>query len=148
MKMKVNIHLLENGKHPQKQTSGSSGYDLFAAQKCVLEPGKVQVIKLGFIIEIPLGYEAQIRSRSGLAMKNQLFVLNSPGTIDSDYRQEVGCLLMNLGNNSFEIEMHMRIAQMIFAKVESVEFENVDTFLKDEAEGSRTSGWGSTGVLG
>jgi len=138
----IKIKLLEHGKQPARQTAGSSGYDLFAAESAILEPQEARVIKLGFLIEIPIGYEAQIRSRSGFALKHQLFVLNSPGTIDSDYRQEIGCLLMNLGKQPVEIALHTRVAQMVFAKVESVHFESVDEL---DAVQERTSGWGSTG---
>lgn len=140
--MKVNIKLLDGGKEPLRQTQGSAGYDLFASHELEIAPGKVGLIKLGFIVEIPEGFEAQIRSRSGLALKNQLFVLNSPGTIDSDYRQEVGVLLMNISNESFFVEKHMRIAQMIFAKVENVEFAKITEITQT----NRQAGWGSTGV--
>lgn len=140
--MLVNIKLLENGKMPEKQTSGSSGYDLFAAESKVISPGQVKIVQLGFIIEIPNGYEAQIRSRSGLALNHRLFVLNSPGTIDSDYRKEVGVLLMNLGESYFEIIQHMRIAQMIFSKVEDIKFAQISQTSKTERE----NGWGSTGL--
>lgn len=138
----IKIKLLEHGKQPARQTSGSSGYDLFAAESATLQPQEARLIKLGFLIEIPFGYEAQIRSRSGFALKHQLFVLNSPGTIDSDYRQEVGCLLMNLGKQPVEILLHTRIAQMVFAKVECAHFVSVDEL---ETVEERTSGWGSTG---
>lgn len=143
--MQVNIKLLENGKLPERQTSGSSGYDLFSAQWAIIEPQQACILKLGFVIEIPQGYEAQIRSRSGFALKNQLFVLNSPGTIDSDYRDEVGCLLMNLGSKPVEIAKHTRIAQMVFAKVESVEFVQIEETADSQAQSQRVGGWGSTG---
>ena len=140
--MIVKIKLLENGKIPFKQTEGSAGYDLFAGHEETILPNQAKLIKLGFMIEIPKGFEAQIRPRSGLALKNQLAVLNSPGTIDSDYRNEVGVLLMNFGTEAFLVEKHMRIAQMVFAKAENVEFEKIENVQAS----TRDAGWGSTGV--
>lgn len=127
---------------PSKQTLGSSGYDLYAADNVSIEPGKVCLIPLGFKMSMPQGWEAQIRSRSGLAFKHQVFVLNSPGTIDSDYRDEVKVLLMNQGSEIFLVEKGMRIAQMIFAKIEHANFEAVEEF-SDKID--RGGGFGSTG---
>ena len=139
--MKVQFKLL-NGIVPKKQTPESVGYDLFAANEYEILPGNLQLINLGFCMTIEPGYEAQIRSRSGLALKNKIFVLNSPGTIDPDYRGELGVILMNLGENSFKIKKHDRIAQMIFAKIENPAIE----ILENLEETSRKGGWGSTGL--
>lgn len=145
--MNIEINLLNNGKLPQKQTQGSVGYDLFAAEDCVIGPNEVKLIKLGFIIALPTGIEAQIRSRSGLALKKQLFVLNSPGTIDFDYRQEVCCILMNLSKEEVHINLHDRIAQLVFARVEFAEFKCVqDVADYDENGLNRFGGFGSTGI--
>lgn len=139
--MKVPIKFF-GGKAPERQTEGSAGYDLFAAKPVVIKPKSVEIVHLGFSIAIPQGYEAQIRSRSGIARKNKLFVLNSPGTIDSDHRDEVCVLLMNLGDEDFVVEENMRVAQMIFAKVENVKFETV----AELDATARGPGWGSTGL--
>lgn len=139
--MKINIQLLDGGTLPKRQTAGSAGYDLYAAHTLTLRSGDVKIVKLGFKIAIPSGFEAQIRSRSGLAAK-RVFVLNSPGTIDSDYRNEVGVLLMNLGDEEFVVNIGDRIAQMVFAKVEVANFIQVDELDLT----TRADGWGSTGV--
>lgn len=140
----IHIKLLnQDAKLPQKQTQGSAGYDLFAAHDCVIEPKTLGMVKFGFAIAVPFGYEAQIRSRSGLAYRNQVFVLNSPGTVDSDYRGEVAALLMNLSDNAFEIKKHDRVAQMIFAQVNTGNFLTIEEFTQENLD--RTGGWGSTG---
>jgi dUTP pyrophosphatase len=106
---------------PAYQTAGSAGLDLMAAipadEPLILKPGKRDLIPTGLILELPTGFEAQVRPRSGLAWKNGVTVLNSPGTIDSDYRGEVKVMLVNLGETPFKIERGQRIAQMIIAKV-------------------------------
>jgi dUTP pyrophosphatase len=100
-------------------TSGAAGYDLRAAvsQDLVLEPGKVRLVPTGLRLEIPHGYEAQVRPRSGLALRAQVGVLNSPGTIDSDYRGEVQVVLFNFGDEPFRIARGDRVAQLVFARV-------------------------------
>jgi dUTP pyrophosphatase len=142
MKLKIEIKLFENGKIPTQQTLHSAGFDLFAGHDAVILPNQVQLIKLGFAIKIADGFEAQIRSRSGLALKKQVMVLNSPGTIDSDYVDEVGVLLMNFGKEEFIVNKHDRIAQMVFNKVEFFEFQEVEQLEKTFRDG----GWGSTGI--
>ncbi len=140
--MNVFIKLLKNGKMPEKQTAGSAGYDLFAAQECLIKPREWSLVHLGFEMAFESGYEAQIRSRSGLSLKNGIVVMNSPGTIDSDYRKEVGAVIFNASNDEFLITMHMRIAQMIFCKVEQPVLQEM--ILLDSTE--RSGGFGSTGL--
>ena len=131
---------------PAYQSAGASGADLLAAidEKRLIPSGESALIPTGLFIEVPEGYEAQIRSRSGLALKHQVHVLNSPGTVDSDYRGEVGVILMNHGVNAFTVEPNMRIAQMVIAPVSRAQF-----VLKDSL-GTTTrnmGGFGHTGIL-
>lgn len=132
---------------PSYETGGAAGMDLRAAvaedAPLTLKPGVRALVPTGFIFEVPQGYEAQIRPRSGLAIKNGITCLNSPGTVDSDYRGEVKVILANLGQDDFVIERGMRIAQMVIAPVTQVAvFEVRET--SDTARG--TGGFGSTGV--
>jgi dUTP pyrophosphatase len=130
---------------PEYQTKGSAGLDLKANLDAAvsIKPGKYELIPTGLYIEIPEGNEAQIRPRSGLALKHGITVLNSPGTIDSDYRGEVKVLLINHGAEDFKVENGDRIAQMIFAKVEQCQWiESQD--LSDTERGK--GGYGHTGV--
>ena len=124
-------------------TPGSSGYDLRAAVQSpkTLEPGKVALIPTGFRLEIPVGFEAQVRPRSGLAARFQVGVLNSPGTIDSDYRGEIQVLVYNFGEAAFTIGRGDRIAQLVFARVHHPHLEMRDLSLTKRAAG----GFGSTG---
>jgi len=128
---------------PAYQTPGSAGLDLRAnvVDPIVLTPGDFLVIPVGIHIALPLGYEAQIRPRSGLAAKHGITVLNSPGTIDSDYRGEIKVPLINHGKESFEITRGLRIAQMVIAAVHMAEFVEVDE-LDDTERGE--GGFGST----
>lgn len=132
---------------PAYETAGAAGMDLRAAvpsdQPLTLAPGKRALVPTGFVMEIPLGFEAQIRPRSGLAFKNGITCLNTPGTIDSDYRGEVKVLLVNLGEEAFTIERGMRIAQMVIAPVTQVVVAEV-TETSDTQRGA--GGFGSTGV--
>ncbi len=132
---------------PAYETAGAAGMDLRAAvaadQPMTLAPGKRALVPTGFIFEIPAGYEAQIRPRSGLAFKHGITCLNTPGTIDSDYRGEVKVLLINLGDEDFVIERGMRIAQMVIAPVTQVSVREAS----DASETARgAGGFGSTGV--
>ncbi|KAA3513023.1 dUTP diphosphatase [Agrobacterium rosae] len=132
---------------PSYETSGAAGMDLRAAvpsdEPLVLKPGARALVPTGFIFEVPQGFEAQIRPRSGLAIKNGITCLNTPGTVDSDYRGEVKVILANLGQEDFAVERGMRIAQMVIAPVTQVAvFEVTET--SDTARG--TGGFGSTGV--
>lgn len=144
--MKVKFKRLNNSAIlPKFQTSGSAGADLSAclSEKITLKPMERKIIPLGFSMEIPEGFEAQIRARSGLAIKYGISIINGIGTIDSDYRGEVGVLLVNFGQEEFEITHGMRIAQMVFTKFETPDFE----ITEDLSETNRNQGgYGSTGV--
>lgn len=130
---------------PKYATDLSAGMDLEAAidAPITLQPGERQLIATGLSIALPEGFEAQIRPRSGLAFKNGVTVLNSPGTIDADYRGEVKVILANLGTEAFTVERGMRVAQMVVAAYSRVEWNVVET-LDETARGA--GGFGSTGV--
>jgi len=132
---------------PSYETTGAAGMDLRAAieagETMTLRPGERALVPTGFIFEVPFGYEAQIRPRSGLAIKNGITCLNSPGTVDSDYRGEVKVILANLGQADFVIERGMRIAQMVIAPVTQVAVTEVSEFT-ETTRGA--GGFGSTGV--
>jgi dUTP pyrophosphatase len=130
---------------PEYETVQSAGMDLPAAidSPMTLSPGEHAMVPTGLAIALPGGYEAQIRPRSGLAARNGVTVLNTPGTIDADYRGEVKVILINLGTEPFEIERGMRIAQMVIAPVTQGKLTEVDD-LSDTARGA--GGFGSTGV--
>jgi dUTP pyrophosphatase len=150
MSINVNIQILPHGEDielPKYETSGSAGMDLSAAieQDIVLKVGERKLIPCGFAIALPEGFEAQIRPRSGLAFKNGVTVLNSPGTIDSDYRGEIKVILINLGQDDFVISKSMRIAQMVIAPVIQSKW-NIVTSHDETSRGS--GGFGSTGVAG
>jgi len=144
--MQVLVKLVRQGaKLPAYATEGSAGCDLCASldTMVVLEPGATALIPTGLALSIPQGYEAQVRPRSGLAAKCSVTVLNTPGTIDSDYRGEVKVILINLGKNPFTIHDGDRIAQMVFSRYEQGDFQ----IREDLAETARGSGgFGSTGV--
>jgi len=143
--MKVKIINKSKNELPKYETLFSAGMDLRASleESIVLKPFQRLVVKTGLFISLQQGYEAQIRPRSGLALKKGITVLNSPGTIDADYRGEIGVVLINLSDSDFEINTGDRIAQMIMAKHEKVEWEAVDK-LDDSVRGDK--GFGSTGV--
>lgn len=128
---------------PAYQTPLSSGMDIHAAidEPLSLDPGQRMVIPTGFAIALPVGYEAQVRPRSGLAKNNGITVLNTPGTIDADYRCEVQVILINLGSESFQIEPGRRIAQLVITPVVQAAFRVVNRL----SETSRDGGLGSTG---
>ncbi len=132
---------------PAYETGGAAGMDLRAAvaqdQPLTLLPGKRTLVPTGFVFEIPSGFEGQVRPRSGLAFKNGVTCLNTPGTIDSDYRGEVKVLLVNLGEEPFVIERGMRIAQMVIAPVTQVAVREAET-ASETTRGA--GGFGSTGV--
>jgi dUTP diphosphatase len=129
---------------PSYQTPGSAGLDLCAAlpEPLRLEAGERRLIPTGLILEIPEGHEGQVRPRSGLALKHGITVVNSPGTIDADFRGEVGIVLINHGSTPFVVEPLSRIAQLVIAKVEQVEIELVDA-VSETSRGA--GGYGSTG---
>ena len=130
---------------PQYQTDGAAGADLYAAieHDVKIEPGKWALIPTGVCIELPEGYQAEVRSRSGLALKHGIFVLNSPGTIDCDYRGEIGVILANFSDKPFIVKRGDRIAQLVIARYEKVEFKHVD-YLEESMRNS--NGFGSTGL--
>jgi dUTP pyrophosphatase len=127
---------------PSQATPGSAGYDLASAEDVTLAPMERRLVATGIRIALPPGYECQLRPRSGLALKHGITLPNTPATIDSDYRGEVKVALINLGTESFAITRGMRIAQMVFARVEQASFEVVAELpASDRGEG----GFGSTG---
>ena len=145
---KILFKTLENGKNlykPQKATLGSAGFDLVAAilEKNTLKPNETALIPCGFSLELPKSFEAQVRPRSGIALKNQVTVLNTPGTIDYDYRGEIGVILINHGKNNFDIKRGMRIAQIIFQKLPEIEIIESETLSKTDRD---KGGFGSTGL--
>lgn len=142
--MKVKIINKSSHNLPHYSTVASAGMDLRAEinEDIVLKPLERSIVKTGLFIELPVGYEAQIRPRSGLAAKNGITVLNSPGTIDADYRGEIGVILVNLSNEDFVVKNGERIAQMVIAKHEQVEWQEVEV-LEESERGS--GGFGSTG---
>lgn len=154
--MNVKIKILENSlveelqkqlinNLPKYQTEGSAGLDICSAslEDIIIPSGKLKLIPTGIAIAIPNGYECQVRSRSGLAAKNMVFCLNSPGTIDSDYRGEVKVILANLGDEDFVVKFGDRIAQLVFNKYEKIDWELTEN-LDETARGE--GGFGSTGV--
>lgn len=131
--IKINEH---NLPEPSRATTGSSGYDLRSRESVVITPGDWKLIKTGYRISMPVGVEAQVRSRSGLALKNGIAVLNGIGTIDADYEHEIGVILINHGKTDFSIEVGDRIAQLVFAAVLN---------LGEDVSANRSGGFGSTG---
>ena len=130
---------------PKYETDGSSGFDLAAnvSENIEIKPGQTEVIPTGLAVSIPKNFEIQIRPRSGLAAKNQITVLNTPGTIDADYRGEIKVILINHGNKSFIIEKGLRIAQMVLCPIIKANLKEVET-LDETHRGS--GGFGSTGI--
>jgi dUTP pyrophosphatase len=146
----VSIHRLDHAKNlplPIYATPGSAGADLCAAIKkdITIKPGERKLVPTGVCIALPNGFEAQIRPRSGLALKNGMTVLNAPGTVDSDYRGELKAILINLGTEKIIIQRGMRIAQLVVAPVIHVSWNEVSNFESSSGERS-TEGFGSTGL--
>lgn len=143
----MTINIINRSGHalPNYETIASAGMDLRAnlEESIVLAPLGRAIVKTGLFIELPIGYEAQVRPRSGLAAKKGVTVLNSPGTIDADYRGEIGVILVNLSNEPFTIENGERIAQLIIARHERAEWNEVEV-LTETSRGE--GGFGSTGV--
>lgn len=143
----MNINIINKSAHalPHYETMASAGMDLRAniLEPVTLEPLGRTIIKTGLFIELPVGFEAQVRPRSGLAAKKGITVLNAPGTIDADYRGEIGVILVNLSNESFSIENGERIAQLVIAKHERAEWSEVSE-LSETSRGE--GGFGSTGT--
>ena len=147
-KIPVKVKRLDDNKElglPSYESEGSSGMDIRANVKepVILGPGEIKYIPTGLAFSVPLGFEAQIRPRSGLALKYGIGMVNSPGTIDSDYRGEVGIILINWGNGPFIIKKGDRIAQMIIARIykaDLIESDNLDVTLRGQG------GFGHTGI--
>ena len=142
--MKVKVVNKSNHRLPEYQTAGAAGMDLKAdiSEPIVLKPGEVQVIPTGLYMAIPEGYEIQVRSRSGLAAKYGIFCLNSPGTLDADWRGNTGVILANFGKNNFVVNPGDRIAQAVLNKIEKIEWNEVAEL--DETERGE-GGFGHTG---
>ena len=142
--MIIDIVNISNNKLPKYETLLSAGMDLraYLENPIVLKPLQRTLVKTGLFISLKSGYEAQVRPRSGLALKKGISVLNSPGTIDADYRGEIGVILINLSDSDFKIDSGDRIAQMVIAKHETVAWKSVDK-LDDSLRGDK--GFGSTG---
>src|SRR5436190_20813103 len=142
----MTIKIINKSKHelPNYETVASAGMDLRAnlTEPVTLNPLERAIIKTGLFIELPIGYEAQVRPRSGLAAKKGVTVLNSPGTVDADYRGEIGVILVNLSNENFTIENGERIAQMVISRHERIIWEEA-VELAETARGA--GGFGSTG---
>ncbi|WP_366185801.1 dUTP diphosphatase [Flavobacterium ovatum] len=143
----MKISIINKSQHalPSYETIASAGMDLRANldESITLQPLERTIVKTGLFIELPIGFEAQVRPRSGLAFKNGITVLNSPGTVDADYRGEIGVILVNLSNQAFVIQNGERIAQLIIAKHERAEWFEVEE-LTETSRGA--GGFGSTGV--
>lgn len=143
----MNVQIINKSKHqtPAYETSQSAGMDLRANlnEPIVLKPLERAIVKTGLFIALPQGFEAQVRPRSGLAAKKGITVLNSPGTVDADYRGEIGVILVNLSNEDFTVNDGERVAQLVIAKHEQVSWQEVEVL--DETERG-AGGFGSTGV--
>jgi dUTP pyrophosphatase len=146
--MKLFIKKVANARDlplPQFMTKGSAGMDLYAnvKEEVIVNPGCIKLIPTGIAVTLPEGYEAQIRPRSGLALKHGISFVNTPGTVDSDYRGEINLILINFGESPFQIKRGDRVAQMVINKVEIPEVIEVDEL---EETGRGAGGFGSTGV--
>ncbi|PKA98340.1 dUTP pyrophosphatase [Flavobacteriaceae bacterium MAR_2009_75] len=143
----MEIKIINRSSHalPNYETGASAGMDLRAniSEPITLQPLERSIVKTGLFIELPIGFEAQVRPRSGLAAKKGITVLNAPGTVDADYRGEIGVILVNLSNKEFTIEDGERVAQLVIAKHERAEWVEVEE-LSDTLRGA--GGFGSTGV--
>lgn len=128
---------------PKYASDGASGLDLHADMEHILQPGQRCLVQTGIAIELPAGFEAQVRPRSGLALKSGITVLNAPGTVDADYRGNIGVILYNAGERAFVIDRGDRIAQLVIAPVTRVELEEADGLSGSERG---QGGFGSTGV--
>ena len=143
--IEIELQRLQHGEGlplPSYATKGAAGLDVVAAENLTLAPGERQAVRTGFAIAIPHGFEVQVRPRSGLALKHGITCLNTPGTIDEDYRGEVKVILANLGDEPFEVRRGERIAQLVRAPVLKASFREVET-LGETSRG--VGGFGSTG---
>jgi dUTP pyrophosphatase len=144
MSINVNFRMSDDAADlcPAKAHPDDAAFDLFARQEVTLAPGNVALVHTGLFLELPVGYEAQVRPRSGLAVRHSLTVLNSPGTIDAGYRGEVGVILINAGHQEYTVRRGERIAQMVIQALPDVVLTQVDA-LTETARGA--GGFGSTG---
>lgn len=147
-KLKVSIEQLEEAKDlplPKYMSDGAAGMDLYALveDQTVIKKGEIKLVSTGIKMALPKGYEAQIRPRSGLALKHGISMVNTPGTIDADYRGEIKVIMINFGSEDFVIQRGERIAQMVINKIEQIEWEVTDQ-LEDTERGA--GGFGHTGV--
>ena len=141
--MKIQIKKMEDDvKLPHYEHEGDAGMDIYAYEDALLKPLERKLIRTGFQIAVPKGYEAQIRPKSGLALEHGITMANSPGTIDHQYRGEVKIIVVNLGSKDFKVEKGKKIAQMVINKIENAEFEEVSA-LDETKRGA--GGFGSTG---
>lgn len=139
-KLNVKIKLLNGGKMPEMKTQGAAAFDVYCNEAAILKPGETKIIKLGFALEVPAGYYAEIRGRSGLSSKGYLA---ATGTIDADYRGEVGAIITNTTADKFIIDQGDRVAQMQFKPVLDVSFNQVEELTETERG---AGGFGSTGT--
>ncbi|API90800.1 MULTISPECIES: dUTP diphosphatase [unclassified Virgibacillus] len=143
MEYNLKIKLIhEEAKLPFRANDGDAGLDLFSIEEKIIKSGEAELVRTGIQIELPKGTEAQVRPRSGLALKHSVTVLNSPGTIDEGYRGEIKVILINHGKEDVTIEKHMRIAQMIIAPVLQVKLEQTDNLSNTARD---KNGFGSSG---
>ncbi|AVV96376.1 dUTP diphosphatase [Helicobacter pylori] len=142
--MKIKIQKIHpNALIPKYQTDGSSGFDLHAVEEVMIKSHSVGLVKIGICLSLEVGYELQVRTRSGLALNHQVMVLNSPGTVDNDYRGEIKVILANLSDKDFKVQVGDRIAQGVVQKTYKAEFIECER-LDETSRGS--GGFGSTGV--
>lgn len=143
MEYNLKIKLIDDeAKLPYRANEGDAGMDLFSIEEKIIHTGEAELVRTGIQIELPKGTEAQIRPRSGLALKHSITVLNSPGTIDEGYRGEIKIILINHGKKDFKVEKHMRIAQMIIAPVLPVNLEQTEVLSNTKRD---KGGFGSSG---
>lgn len=142
-KVKIKVVRAVDGKMPSYAHPGDAGMDLFSVEEAVLEPLGRKLVSTGLRVEIPVGYEAQIRPKSGMAVKHGISIVNTPGTIDSGYRGEIKVIMINLGGEPYTVEKGSKIAQMVINPIVTAEIEEVDSL----EESSRSEGgFGSTGT--
>ncbi|MEM4256878.1 MAG: dUTP diphosphatase [Candidatus Diapherotrites archaeon] len=134
--------LSQEAKMPKQEHHDDSGFDIYSAEEVIIKPFERKLVSTGISLEIPKGYEGQIRPKSGLAIKHGISMVNTPGTIDAGYRGEIKVILINLGNEEYKVEKGKKIAQIVFAKVEQPKL--IESELKETKRGSK--GFGSTGL--
>ena len=142
-KISIKFKLAEGAALPEYKTTGAAGADICSNEDCSIDPNNWKMVSTGVFPEIPENFEIQVRSRSGLAAKNGVFVLNSPGTVDRDYRGEIKVILANMSDKPFEIRKGDRIAQLVVSPVQQANFEIVSDISETERS---AGGFGSTGI--